>query len=225
MTCARFLLVVTLPLLLCWTAAAEPSLLGLSGLMLSPTVDILPEGAWNIGLNTSELEDFETVNYYGNYGIGSNTEVGLLLLRADLSVKDKAVKRRTDETFLSIKRAFILPEGNKPGFAVGVFDITDEVETTVFAVATWELGRQVGEVDGRALHLLNLHAGFGSGQLEDLFFGARARLGDKVELMGEHVDGDWNVGARARPVRGLTVDAGFIDLQDLALNVSYGQGF
>ena len=223
----RVCLVVTLSLLLCWTAAADPSLLGLSGLLYSPSADVLPEGAWNIGMNSSELEDFDIFNYYGNFGISSDTEIGVLLQRnahtwRSESDSDKGANLQ-DETFLGVKRAFTLPEGGKPGISAGVFDLTDEVQTTVYVVASWELGREVGVVDGKSLNLLNLHAGFGSGQLEDLFFGARARLGKQIELMGEHVSNEWNVGARIHPIAGLTVDAGLIDMSDVAVNVSYSQ--
>jgi len=57
--------------------------------------------------------------------------------------------------------------------------------------------------------------------LEDFFFGAEARLGRRMTLMTEHVNDQINVGARLRLWRNFTIDAGLLDMDDLALSLSY----
>ena len=220
--------ILLLPLVVCSFAGADPSLLGYSGMLYTPTADVLAEGDWNIGANSNEVEDWDRFNYYGNFGLGGNTEVGVLLQRTDVRwVSDGADTAQdgpavdNNETFLSIKQVFRQPTDGKPGIAAGVFDITDEVQTTVYVLANWQFGREVGQFRGRSLKFLNLNVGFASGQIEDLFFGAQFALDSRIEIMGEHVGDEWNLGARIHPLQGLTVDAGLMDVEDLAVNVSY----
>ena len=216
--------VVTL-LIGCTVAVAEPTLYGFTGLFTLPTADTLTDGDYTVVINTSELEDWDRFSYYATFGLDEATEVGVTLFRADQgsSNVDVAGLRTggSDETFLHIKRALTLQDEDGPGIAAGIFDLTDEVETTVYVVATWEQGQVVGQVDNRDVRFLDLHAGFAAGMFEDFFVGANLRFGTDVQIMGEWIMDEINLGARFSPTENITIDAGLLDVDDLAVNVSY----
>ncbi len=221
--------VVVSSMILCGLAAAEPSLNGFTGLLATPTADALDDGAYNLGLNSSEVEDWDDFSYYANFGLGDETEVGVLLFRTDedninTSVAPQSVRGRRDETFLHIKRALAEEDGG-PRIAAGIFDLSDEIETTVYVVGSWEQGRVVGQIEGREVRFVNLHAGFAAGLWDDFFAGAQLLFGPDVQVMGEFVEDDFNLGARFSPAPSFNVDFGFMDVEDLAINVSYNRDF
>ncbi len=220
--------VIVVSLIACGVAVAEPTLYGFSGLFTIPTAGTLDKGTYNVGVNSGEVEDWDDFSYYANFGLGSATEAGVLMFRSDAgstsevdSASETGRRFNADETFLSIKRTLSEPDEGGPTIAGGIFDLTDEVETTVYMVASWEQGRKVGEVEGRDVHFLDLHAGFAAGMFEDFFAGVDLRFGTDLEVMAEWIMDDINLGARFSPFDNFTVDAGFLDAEDLAINVSY----
>ena len=208
---------------------AEPTLYGFTGQLTIPTASTMDEGTYNVGVNSGELEDWDDFSYYANFGLGDETEVGVLMFRSDagdgdneMGTESEAVRRfGDDETFLNLKRNLTDPDEDGPQIAAGVFDLTDEVETTVYLVGSWEQGRTVGRVDGRDVHFLDLHAGFAAGMFEDFFAGVNLRFGPDLTILGEWIMDDINVAARFSPFDNINVDAGFLDVEDLAVNVSY----
>ncbi len=192
--------------------AAEPALRGYSGLLLAPTADALNRNQYSVSLNSSEISDFEDRGYILNYGLQDNIEGGLLWLHPEYG---------STETLINIKHRFEQGSARRASLAVGVTDLTDEIDTSVYVVATKEFGQPVATIGGRPVHMLRVHAGIGSGMLEDFFFGAEARLGRRMTLMAEHVNDQINVGARLRLWRNFTIDAGLLDMDDFALSLSY----
>lgn len=221
--------VVIVSLIACGAALAEPTLYGFTGQLTIPTASTMDQGTYNVGVNSGELEDWDDFSYYANFGLGSQTEAGVLIFRSDDSssgstVDSAAASVRSfdaDETFLSLKRSLTAPDEDGPRIAAGVFDLTDEVETTVYLVASWEQGRTVGMVEGRELHFLDVHAGFAAGMFEDFFAGVNLRFGPNLTIMGEWIMDDINLAARFSPFENINVDAGLLDVEDLAVNVSY----
>lgn len=217
-------LVVVGLMLAALAASAEPSLLGFTGLLETPTAETLGANDYNFGINTGQLEEFEDFSYYANFGLKDDLEVGLLLWRPDRGGSSTASFRSGgNQTFLHVKKSLVLEGVGNPDVAVGVFDLTDEVETTVYGVATWEQGRSVGRVEGRDVRFLNLHAGFAAGQIQDVFLGVELLFGTRVGIMGEWLDGDVNVGARFRPLDYINVDLGLLNGDDFCANVSYNK--
>lgn len=219
-------IVVVASLLACGATWAEPTLYGFTGLLTVPTAHTLGSGTYNVGVNSGELEDWDDFAYYANFGLGQETEAGVLIFRSDDSggssqIDTTSLRRNQDETFLSIKRNLTAPDEGGPQIAGGIFDITDEVETTVYMVATWEQGRVVGQISGREVHFLDLHAGFAAGIFEDFFAGVNLRFGPNLIILGEWIMDDINLGVRLSPAPNFTIDAGLLDLDDLAVNVSY----
>ncbi len=197
----------------CTVVSAEPTLNGYTGLLVIPTADTLGQGQYTVGVNSGELQDWDDWGYYATFGLGEQTEAGLLMFRTD--------GRTGDNTFLHIKRNLSEITDGGPNIAAGIYDLTDEIETTVYMVASWAQGNIVGEVEGRSVRFLDLHAGFAAGQLQDFFAGVDLRVGTEFTFMAEWVNDDVNIGARFSPVDNLTIDAGLLDVDDLAVNVSY----
>ncbi len=208
------------------TAAAEPSMWGFTGLLATPTADALGDGEYNVGIASGELEEWEDFSYYANFGLGQQTEVGVLMWRPREGddLQTEGLRPDRDETYLHIKRSFAPIDGG-PTVAAGIFDISDEVQTTVYVVANWAQGNVVGEVQGEQVRFLNLHAGFASGQFEDFFAGVELSFATRFDVLGEFINDEFNVGARLKPFPWLNVDAGLMDVEDLAVNVSYSQDF
>jgi len=198
------------------TATAEPSMWGFTGLLATPDAEALSQGQYNVGIASGELEDWEDFSYYANFGVAEQTEVGVLLWRPRGGVGD--------ETYLHVKRAFA-PIESGPTLAAGVFDLSDEVQTTVYVVANWQQGNVVGQVEGEEVRFLNLNAGFAAGQFEDFFAGVELAFGTRFDVLAEWVNDDLNLGIRLKPFPDFNVDAGLMDVEDLAVNVSYSRSY
>ena len=205
-------LVALLVLLGIATGAAEPTLRGYSGLLLAPTSDALNRNEYNVSINSTELSGFDDRAYTLNFGLEDDIEGGLLWLHPN---------RGSTETIINLKHRFARGDSRRASLAVGVTDLTGELDTSVYVVATKEFGRPAGHIGRRPVHMLRVHAGVGSGMLDDFFFGAEAQLGRYMTLMAEHVNNQINVGARLHPWPHLTVDAGWLDMDNLAVGLSY----
>ncbi len=192
--------------------SAEPALRGYSGLLLAPTADSLNRNQYNVSLNSSEVTDFEDRSYILNYGLADDIEGGLLWFHPE---------HGPTETLINIKHRFERGTSRQASLAVGVADLTDQLDTSVYVVATKEIGEPVGSIGGHPVHMLRVHGGIGSGMFDDFFFGAEARLAERLTLMAEHVNDQINVGARLRLWRNFTVDAGWLDADDLAVALTY----
>ena len=215
MRTTKVVIAVVIASLLCGSALwAEPTLKGYTGLLMVPTAETLGDGDYHLGISTGEDGDWEDFHYYGAFGIGNDTEVGLTMWRP---------RGAGNQTYLHAKRGMGIVGG--ADFAAGVFDLTGEDQTTVYAVATWEQGRVVGEVDDQSLFFVNLHAGLGAGMIDGIFAGVEFMLGPNVGIMAEWIDNGVNLGARLRPLDQLVLDAGLTDIDQLVVNVSYNRSF
>ena len=169
------------------TAGAAPSLLGPTGLVLTPTADTLGMTQWAVGVAGVSADDGPDVSLgCVSLGVGAGLEVGLT--REKLEGADA-------ETLVNAKLAIIRPPVGEVAVPVGMIDIGDEVERTTYIVLSHTLGagvvRKVGPVA-----LPQVHVGVGDGMLDGMFVGLSTVVGDRATLMAEY-DGDQvNVGAR-----------------------------
>lgn len=194
------------------TAQSEPSFRGYSGLLKIPTTDTLGRGQYNLGLNTTEAEDLDDPSYLANFGIGDDFEAGVWWFHPEHGEND---------TLINLKYRFE-PGGNgRPSFAVGITDVMDEVDTGIYAVGTWEFGDLIARVEDQEVKRIRLHAGLGGGAIDDFFFGAEARFGRHFIVMADHMNDEFSIGARARLWRNFTAQAGVLDMDDLALGITY----
>ncbi|MHB9037669.1 MAG: hypothetical protein ACYC64_13485 [Armatimonadota bacterium] len=212
-----------LPLCLVFIAAvcmpahcAIPSFRGYTGLMIVPTADALGKGDWNAGLFYENVANGTINDVVANYGIAQGFEFGIDRFR---------LTNETDNhTLLNAKYRFVPENMNHPAIAAGIADITNEIETTAYVVASKSLGCQVRVWEGETLSP-RVHVGFGGGRLSGLFAGASAFVGNRFELIAEWDSKDVNVGARFRVTPQFTVHLGGFNLTDQTDKYSTGASF
>jgi hypothetical protein len=195
-------------------ANAAPSLFGYTGLLVVPSADALDEKDWNVGYWTLNVEEgADEKIFVANLGVGEGTEVGFARVNPDMGPND---------TVLSGKYRFQPEDWHKPALAAGVFDVTDEMDTTVYLVASKMLN-PVGE--GGPLQP-RVHVGIGGGVLDGLFGGVSAVMGDRLTVIAEYDSNDVNFGGRLAVGGGVRVHAGWInDLDDIAIGASYNRAY
>jgi len=193
--------------------SAEPSMRGYSGLLMVPTTDTLSDWGYNVAISSSEVSDWDDRAYIANFGLQDGLEAGVWWWHPE---------HGSNETLLNIKYRFEAGMPGRASLALGVSDVTDEVDTAVYFVASKDVGQPIGTtIDGKSISRLTLHGGIGGGWIDDFFFGLEARLGDRLTLIAEHFNDDLSVGARLRLWRHFAVDAGYIDTKDWSANLSY----
>ena len=196
---------------------AAPSLLGYTGLLVVPTADALDEKDFNVAYYTLNVEEGADERIFlANLGIDEGTEVGFARIRPDYGGA---------ETVLSGKYRIQREDMHKPAMAAGVFDLTDEFDTTVYFVASKSITGSY-RLDGREITSPRIHVGVGGGSLDGLFLGANAILGRKLNLMAEYDTDDVNLGARLAVTPEIRVHAGWLNgLDDVAIGASYNKLF
>lgn len=188
-------------------AAAAPSVNGSTGLINTPSSDVLHEGQFSLGYYNLDEGSVGTFNM----NLMKNLEIGVSGFNYD---------QRDNETYFNAKWALAPETVVTPGIAIGVEDFSDEDERTTYAVAS------------KALPFgFRLHAGIGDGRYDGVFAALEKTInpisvvtGDNTfpatSLIAEYDGDDFNYGARLSLVSGLKVDAGVRD-HDLYFGVSF----
>ena len=167
-------------------AWAGPSLLGPSGLVTIPTAEVLGMTTWNAGATALWMEEGADVNVlYANVGLLPRLEVGVARVDPDQGEAESVVNAK-----LSLARA--LP--GKVSLAVGMSDITDQMDRSAYVVASHVLG--AGLVMRRGMVTSpQVHVGIGGGRFDGLFGGVSATIDGRVTVMAEYDGDDVNIGA------------------------------
>lgn len=196
---------------------AAPSLLGYTGLLIVPTADALDEKDFNVAYYTLNVEEGADERIFlANLGVDLGTEVGFARINPD---------NGSAETVLSGKYRMQPEDLHKPALAAGIFDLTDELDTTVYFVASKSITGSY-RLDGKEITSPRIHVGVGGGMLDGLFLGASGVLGEKLTLMAEYDTDDVNLGARLAVTPEIRVHAGWINgLDDVAIGASYNKVF
>ena len=192
--------------------AAVPSFYGYSGLIVTPTSDALSKGDYSFGGVGIDVDGATDLNIYAaNMGLADNLEVGFARIKPD---------NMSGETWVSTKYRFLEETQTHPAVAAGVFDFTNESDTTAYVVLSksfaWRSATEYGEVNAPQIHF-----GVGGGQLDGIFGGVSVQLGDRLLLMGEYDSEDVNVGLRLAITKEIRIHAGLLDGDDLALGISF----
>lgn len=200
--------------------SAVPSFRGYTGLIKIPTADTLGLGQWNVGVMTEDIDDFDATDIFANYGIAENLEVGFNAFEGELGVDDRS-------TLLNAKYTFRPETAGQPGLAVGITDATDDIDTTPYFVLSKSLYGLLEYWEGEIVNLRG-HIGIGGGQLDGLFMGLSAFLGNQFSIQVEWDSDDLNLGARFAPIPGLRIHGAVFDPgggSDVGLGLSYTQAF
>lgn len=178
------------------TAAAAPSINGSTGLINTPSADVLREGQFSLGYyNTRE----GGVGIF-NTNIAPNLEIGVAGFRYD---------NESNKNYLNAKFSIMPETVLSPGLAVGVEDAAGETDRSYFAVAS--KGLPLG---------FRIHAGVGNGRYDGLFAGIEKTINPvsiltgnstfpATTLIAEYDGRDMNYGARMSIIPGLKLDAGW----------------
>lgn len=216
----RFTLVFVIVMLFALTSfvSALPSFRGYTGLMIIPTADALNDGQWNVGLSSEDVGD-DLNNIYANYGLSDGLEVGINA--------QEPVDASDRDTVFNGKYRFLTETDERPAVAAGIIDLTSEEETTVYIVASKSINTPLGTYEGEIINP-RVHIGFGGGEFDSIFLGISTYIGNRVQVMGEWDSEFWHAGANWRITRGLTLQAGFLEIgkgTNFGLNASFSRLF
>ncbi len=191
--------------------SAEPSLLGPTGLLTVPTADALGMLQWDVGAaNVWAADGPDTSIIYANVGLLPRLEIG----GARLSPEDGEA-----ETLLNAKlRVVSLP--GKTRIAVGAFDLTDQIDRSLYAVVSHDLGAGIVSPHGEFTNP-QIHVGVGGGRFDSIFGGVSVIVGGRADVMAEYDGSNVNLGVRWPVVPKVALTAAALDgFDDLALGVS-----
>lgn len=198
-----------LALLLASAVMAAPNFLGPTGLLLIPTADAL--SADEMSFNLYGVESGSRSAYIFNYGIRENLEVGF-------------ARYEDQETVVNAKYNFMPEDGKHAGVAMGVLDLTDQVNSSIYIVASKKF-----ELTAPGLTNFRVHAGLASGgtaksdiPLDSFFGGLSVDVTNKVTLMVEHDGNNINYGASLLFGHGLQANVGAVGDES---TIVYGLSF
>lgn len=187
LTCS--LLMTTMPVL------AAPSVNGSTGLINTPTADVLRGGQVSVGYY--HLKDGGVGTF--NTNIAPNLEIGVAAFRYD---------GQKNENYVNAKFGLVPETIMTPGLSIGVEDMANRGQRSLYAVAS------------KALPFgFRIHAGTGNGRFNGVFGGIEKTINPLSVLTGNNAfpattliaeyDGKvMNYGARLSIVPGLKLDAG-----------------
>jgi hypothetical protein len=167
-------------------AWGDASLLGPTGLVAIPTAEVLGMAQWNVGISGLWIGDNNDATVlYGNVGLLPRLEVGAA--RQDFDQGEA-------ETLLNAKLGLMHAIPGEVSLAVGVVDLTDQIDRSPYVVMSHTLGAGVIMRKGMVTSP-QVHVGIGGGRFDGLFAGFSAMINDDVKTMAEF-DGDhFNLGA------------------------------
>lgn len=212
---------VALALLAAGSAAAQtaPSFRGYTGLVIVPTADVVAEREYNFGVMTEETDDFEANDVFANYSPTSDLEIGINSFRG--------VGSRDREAVINAKYRFLPETQDRAAVALGLTDLTGEVKSTAYVVASMSVARGVSLFGSRITNIRG-HLGVGGGRLDGLFGGLSLFVGNRVMFSAEWDSEDTHLGLKFMPVRGWRLHAAWIDVgdsADLGLGLSFSSSY
>ncbi|NIM06103.1 MAG: hypothetical protein GTO55_07370 [Armatimonadetes bacterium] len=199
------------------SAQAAPSLRGFTGLLLTPTADTLGAKDYNLAFFALDADEgIDTTTWAGNLGLPAGLEAGIAIIDPD---------NASNETLINAKYRIRSESARRPALAVGVFDLTDEIDATTYFVASKSLPKLLKE-SAEEVVAPAFHVGIGGGALDGIFAGFSLTLLNKLTVMVEYDTDNTNFGATLPVGRGLLVHGGWInDLDDIAVGLSYTEVF
>jgi len=174
---------------------AAPSVNGPTGLINTPTADVLRPGQLSLGYY--HLQDGGVGSF--NTNVAPNLELGVAAFRYD----GQSNKNYVNAKFAVVPETILLP-----GLAIGVEDISNSEQRSVYAVAS------------KALPFgFRVHAGTGGGRFNGVFAGIEKTINPlsiitgtnafpATTLIAEYDGKTMNYGARLSIIPGLKLDAG-----------------
>lgn len=193
----------------------HPSFNGYTGLFYTPTAEVLPPDTWAAGVFSVDLDAVFPDRYCFNYGFPSNLELNVVKYIPDSGER---------ETVISGKYQIFPETPGRAALSVGVFDITKELQTTVYIVASRTLGGPF-EVKKRRVFETIGHIGIAGGEVGGIFAGVEFVLGPAFRMIGEYDTRDFNLGARILIDDQVALTGAIFDFDRLGIGISYKKTF
>lgn len=190
-------------ILLSAPAFAAPSITGATGEINTPAADTLNDGQWSVGYY--HLKDGGVGNF--NLNVVSHVEVGVSGFRYDSSSSN------SNSTLINAKWGVLPESAISPGIAVGMEDISNQVQRTSYAVASKSLpfGFKVNAGIGNGMY----HGGFASVEetINPIGFITGSDTFPATTFIAEYDGKYMNYGARLSLISGAKLDLGWRDHQ------------
>ncbi|OFX14825.1 MAG: hypothetical protein A2Z18_01935 [Armatimonadetes bacterium RBG_16_58_9] len=196
-------------------AQAAPSFRGYTGLVLIPNADSLNKGDYNFGAMTEDTGKFEANDLFANYSPTDGLEVGFNSFQV--------IGTDERETLLNGKYTFMPETEDKAGIAFGITDLTNEVQSTAYAVLSKSIVRGLNVFDSEITNIRG-HVGFGGGRFDGMFLGLSGFVGNRIMISVEYDSKDTNIGFRFTPIKLVRLHAALIDV-DGSSNLGVGISF
>lgn len=202
---SALLLVLVVSVMVSISASAAPAYYGYTGMIIVPTADCLDRGDFNFGINIMDVSGSGNYSTYNaNYGVNDDFEVGL----------SSENYGGSEYLYLNAKYRIQKEADQKPAIAVGIIDITDDYDTCVYVVGSRSLNQNA---DSPILHL-----GFGTGfELDGIFGGISAPIGDRLIVEAEYDTYEYNFGARYQATPELGVHVFLYDGDELGVGMDF----
>ncbi|MHB9035223.1 MAG: hypothetical protein ACYC64_01050 [Armatimonadota bacterium] len=191
--------------------AAAPAYPGYTGMIFTPTESTLNMGATSLGAAFIGRDNNDTSYFSANFGLIEGLEAGLAVVDHEVG---------NSNTIVNAKYSVIKESFAKPGLAIGISDIGDDIDSTPYVV----LGKSL-ELPGMTLKALRGHVGLGSGSLDGVFGGLSATISNTLTFMIEHDTNNLNLGLQLAVSSGLRAHADLIGGDDLGIGLSFNRGF
>ena len=170
-----------------------PSMLGPTGCIVTPTTEIATR-SYSIGYHWLN-DTFDAIAKL-NLSPIERLEVGVAWISPDSTTVD-------DQTVFQAKYLLAEEDDDSPALLAGVWDATDELDQTWYAVVSKTLHGEVPVI---------INLGGGTGDIINGFFAnTTLRLTEDVDFLAEYDSEEINFGLRARPYEGITLDAISVD--------------
>lgn len=200
----KLLLSTALLLLLNNSTYAAPATTGSTGMIDTPTADVLREGQFSLGYYNLHEGKTESIGF----NAAKNLEVSVA--RTEFDFADKT-------TYVNAKYAVKSEGVLTPGIAIGVEDIGDKDDRTAYAVVS--KGLPLG---------IRAHVGIGNGRYDGMFYALEKNITPiaikgvfpDTTLIIENDGHNMNYGMRMSVVPGLKVNAGWRD-KETYVGVTY----
>ncbi|GAI32071.1 unnamed protein product, partial [marine sediment metagenome] len=182
-----------------WKVA--PSFEGLSGLIRTPTADVIPDGHYVVGSSwiprayTSGMHQGKSKSRptYATVGFLPNLELSFrFTFYDDVTSWFNGITTEWPydmDRCLSAQYRVWRQKGARPALAIGAQDMK-------FGDDAPKVGRAEYLVASHQFDDIRLHLGAGTGRYRGIFAGTEARIGEKMKLMAEYDTNDVNLGLR-----------------------------
>ncbi len=191
------------------------------GLIVTPSAYTPPASAATIGGHWVDRAPDATWVANVNFGLTRDLEIGGAWIEQPNADAEVVVNAK-----YHVDAAKLLGEANLPDMAVGVFDVADEINRSIYLVFSKSFRVDSSKPDGARI---NLHAGWGVAEQDggplDGFFGGVEFRALKDALVQAEFDGDaFNADIRYNVTPAVSVEVGVLD-GDLGAGLTYRSQF